>query len=240
LVIAGAPDPAHEMAIDEALLAHALETRCPDPVLRLYRWASPALSIGAKLDLPDGVAARCRRAGMAVVRRPTGGGAVLHDGDLTYAVVAPHGRRGVLETYGWVAGGLLEGLRTLGLEARVVEHGGPSRALACFAVPTGADLEVGGRKICGSAQVRRDGWFLQHGSIPLADVRPRARELLGVEDAASTCMALELPGIIWEDLSRGLTLGFERLWGEAPRVRGLSARERELVEKCLQDPLAMV
>ncbi len=228
------------MAIDEALLAHAREARRPDAVLRLYRWPSPALSIGAKLKLSSDVAQRCHRAGVTIVRRPTGGGAVLHDRDLTYAVVAPYQSRGVLETYRWVAQGLIGGLKMLGLEARIVEHEGPSRAMACFAVPTGADLDVRGRKICGSAQVRRLGWFLQHGSIPLADLRCRTRELLGVEDEASTCLELELPGVIWEDLSRSLTLGFERLWGQAPRIRGLSTRERELVEECLQDPLAMV
>ncbi|MGH2770875.1 MAG: lipoyl protein ligase domain-containing protein, partial [Actinomycetota bacterium] len=75
---AEASDPAHVMAIDEALLAHAAEARRPEAMLRLYRWALPTLSIGAKLELPSDVARRCRRAGVAIVRRPTGGGAVLH------------------------------------------------------------------------------------------------------------------------------------------------------------------
>jgi lipoate-protein ligase A len=251
-VVAEASDPAQVMAVDEALLAHALEVRQHEALLRLYRWGSPALSIGAKLELPGDVAQRCQRAGVTVVRRVTGGGAVLHDGDLTYAVVAPYGSRGVLETYRWVAAGLCEGLRMLGLEAGVVEHAGSSRggglpgqrtasaALACFAVPTGADLEVRGRKICGSAQVRRGGWFLQHGSIPVADLRSRTRELLGIEDETSTCLERELPGTTWEDLWASLALGFERLWGRAPRIRPLSVRERELADQWLHDPLVMV
>ena len=110
-------------------------------------------------------------------RRATGGGCVLHDGDVTYSVVAPEAGQSVLEAYRWVAGGLMAGLRLLGVEASVAEHPAIGRRLDCFAVATGADLEVEGRKVCGSAQVRRLGWFLQHGSLPIVDIRAKTASL---------------------------------------------------------------
>jgi lipoate-protein ligase A len=81
----------------------------------------------------------------------------------------------------------------------------------------GADLEVGGAKICGSAQVRRRGWFLQHGSIPISDVRD---ETYGVmqhpETNVSTCIELLRPGTSWEEVADCVILGFSRAWGAAP------------------------
>lgn len=220
------------MAVDEALLEAAIARGRDEAVVRLYRWANPALSVGAKQDVPRDVLDRCAAAGVEVVRRPTGGGAVLHLHDLTYAVVAPGRGMGVLGIYRWVAEGLVAGFAALGLEASVVEHAGGGRALACFALPTGADLVVGGRKICGSAQVRRGGWFLQHGSIPVGDVRARTAELLGppaVDD--STCVDRERPGTEWDELAGALEHGFRTAWGEPSGVRSLDGSERALVSR---------
>lgn len=215
------------MAVDEALLERAVGGGRRTPVVRLYGWASPTLSVGAHLEVPGEVLRRCAEAGVQVVRRPTGGGAVLHHGDLTYSVVAPHGGRSVLETYVWVAGALVEGLRLLGLEGRVADHGGPARAFACFAEPTGADLEVGGRKICGSAQLRSKEWFLQHGSIPILDIRSKADELLGVRSGNRwTCLANIRPGTTREEVAASLAAGFGRVFGEPPLRRGLTSDER--------------
>jgi len=196
------------MALDVGLLAASIALQRRDPVVRIYAWNPPALSVGAKVDLPHEVRERCAAAGVDVVHRATGGGCVLHDGDVTYSVVAPETGRSVLEVYRWVTAGLIAGLRLLGIEASVAEHsGGPGgrssplseakrtgcgsplargtlrrsgprvdspateRPMDCFAVANGADLEAEGRKICGSAQVRRQGWLLQHGSLPIVDSR---------------------------------------------------------------------
>lgn len=208
------------MALDGAVLATSIARHRPEAIVRVYAWARPALSIGVHTNLPEAVEARCRAAGVAVVRRPTGGGCVLHDGDVTYSVVAPDGGRSVREAYGWVAHALSAGLATLGIDARVADHEGAGRPLDCFAVPTGADLAVAGRKICGSAQVRRGGWFLQHGSIPIADQRTRTAELLGsMPDERSTCLDHVRPGAAWEDLARALVDGFAAVWGSPATVR---------------------
>jgi lipoate-protein ligase A len=127
----------------------------------------------------------------------------------------------VLEAYRWVAGGLIAGLRLLGIEAAVAEHPATGRPLDCFSAATGADLEVGGRKICGSAQLRRQGWFLQHGSVPVVDIRARtARVLGGSVDQTSTCLQRSRPGTTWEEAASALIAGFAAAWGAEPRRRG--------------------
>jgi len=255
LLEAGELTPAANMALDLGVLGASLATERPDPVVRVYGWRPATVSVGAKIDLPEGVRRRCTAAGIDVVQRATGGGCVLHDRDVTYSVVAPVAGRSVLEAYRWVAGGLVAGLRLLGIEATVAQHQGDpgmlrrsgprgdipavGRPLDCFAVATGADLEVGGRKICGSAQVRRRGWFLQHGSLPIVDIREKMATLLGDSaDRTSTCVEESRPGTTWSETASALIAGFaaawgaepcrrrpERLewgsWGEAPQYRGV-------------------
>lgn len=209
------------MAVDAALLAWAVRTHPQRPVLRLYRWARPALSLGVHQRVSDELAGRCAERGVHVVRRPTGGTAVLHGDDLTYSVVAPSGGRGVLEAYSWVAEGLIAGLALVGIPAEVGSRGtGPDGALAldarsaCFATTVGADLKAGGAKICGSAQVRRSGWFLQHGSIPMGDNRPLTADLLRHPGRnLSTCIDLLSPGTTTDELAGALVKGFESRWG---------------------------
>jgi lipoate-protein ligase A len=139
------------------------------PALRLYRWKPPALSLGRFQPAEDVDDAACRRLGVAVVRRPTGGRALLHGGDLTYAVALrrPDGPAGTVDAvYRYLAAGLIAGLARLGVQAGVARHDGPAGPV-CFASQQGADLRVGNRKLCGSAQVNRGGVVLQHGSILL-------------------------------------------------------------------------
>lgn len=160
-------DAAAQMAADEALLDAVVAGALP--ALRLYRWSRPALSLGRFQPDDDVDADACARLGVEVVRRPTGGRGLLHGGDLTYAVamprpVGPEG--GVDQVYRHLAAGLIAGLARLGVEAAVARHDGPAGPI-CFAGQQGADLRVGDRKLCGSAQVRRAGAVLQHGSVLL-------------------------------------------------------------------------
>lgn len=203
------------MVVDEALLVHALQRQVPDPMVRVYQWPSPALSVGRHQSLGYEFVAACRLHHIAIVRRPTGGTAVLHKGDVTYCVVGPTRSMGVMETYRWVADGLIAAFDRLGLTAAVAEHLPPSRkSVACFAASMGADLEVEQRKVCGSAQLRRKGWFLQHGSIPVFDERPLTEELLGAEGLQrSTCLKILRPQTTPEEVVEALTEGFEKVWG---------------------------
>ena len=131
--------------------------------------ARAALSLGRFQPDADVDRAACGALGVDVVRRPTGGRALLHGGDLTYAVALPRpaGRAGtVAAVYELVAGALRAGLARLGVDARIASNDGPFGPV-CFAGRQGSDLRVGDRKLCGSAQVHRDGGVLQHGSILL-------------------------------------------------------------------------
>lgn len=158
------------------------------PALRLYRWDPPALSLGRFQPDDDVDRGACRRLGVEVVRRPTGGRALLHGGDLTYAVAMPRppGAAGSVDAvYRLLASGLIAGLAGLGVEAAVARHDGPAGAV-CFASQQGADLRVGERKLCGSAQLHRDGAVLQHGSILLTRLPFDETDLLhGPHDRAA-------------------------------------------------------
>jgi len=149
------------MAIDEAILVARMRGEVPN-TLRLYRWEPSAVSLGMFRPLDDIDLEACRRLGVDVVRRPTGGGTVYHDreGEITYSVVVDAGSLGnpdVLASYAILCSGLVEACRLLGLEAEL-RPGGPR---AC------PNVVVGGRKLSGNAQVWRKGIILQHGTFLL-------------------------------------------------------------------------
>lgn len=139
------------------------------PVLRLYSWVRPCLSLGYAQR--DGWVDRERLAGLGVevVRRPTGGRALLHlPGEITYCVVLPS-EGSVREAFQRLAGRLASALRSLGVPVDTAGGGGapPSTAdPSCLAVIAPGEVTAGGRKLVGSAQVRRRGRLLQHGQIP--------------------------------------------------------------------------
>jgi lipoate-protein ligase A len=167
------------MAVDEALLEACRNLSAPPgsrPVLRLYGWSVPTLSLGRFQDALQSVdQGFCRDRGIPLVRRPTGGAAVLHDREVTYAVVGRVGEPpfagSVLETYRGIAEGIARGLRLLGVEPDL-PAAAPARRVAersaqCFAEASSYEITFAGRKVVGAAQVRRRGAALQHGSILL-------------------------------------------------------------------------
>src|SRR5512145_3061472 len=123
----GPASGARNMAIDEGLLAEAAAGKAP-PLLRLYTWSPPAVSLGRFQDAAGSVnAGACRERGIDIVRRITGGRAVLHDQELTYSVIAPADGLfpdDVLGTYKMIAAALLAGLRNLGIAAEMVSRSG--------------------------------------------------------------------------------------------------------------------
>lgn len=171
------------MALDEALMAHA--AHAGHWVLRVYAWSRPTLSLGrnqraAGLYDEEAIAA----AGVGVVRRPTGGRALLHDAEVTYSVTAPLATAGSLrEAYGRINRILVAGLRRLGVDAGIADASGGARVLPpglapCFDLPAPGELVAGGRKLVGSAQWREGGALLQHGSILVDGDQSLAASLL--------------------------------------------------------------
>ncbi len=187
LLNTGLADGATNMAIDEAIMQAVAEGRSP-PTLRFYGWQPPCVSVGyaqslrAEIDLEA-----CRRKGYDVVRRPTGGRAVLHIDELTYSVVAPRDEPRVagdiLTSYRRLSQGLIAGLRLLGCEAVEADRRGErveTASAACFEVPSHYEVTALGRKLIGSAQVRRRNAVLQHGALPLCGDVSRLAEVLAL------------------------------------------------------------
>jgi len=161
------------MAVDEAL-AEAVDAGASPPVLRLYRWAPPCLSLGFAQPYGAADAGFCAAHGIDVVRRPTGGRAVLHHLELTYCVCAPLGRppftRDLQAAYQGICRALVAGLRRLGVAAELSgtpESGmvKPTQAIPCFIGPAAGEVVAQERKLVGSAMRRVGDAILQHGSI---------------------------------------------------------------------------
>lgn len=224
-----APRPgARQMALDEALFQEAEAGREVLPVLRFYRWAPPCLSLGRHQDPAMAADADfCRAHGIDVVRRPTGGLAVLHDDEVTYCVAAPLDRPpfeglNLQETYARIAVALVEGFRSLGLPAELSRRKAsptPLSAAPCFQVPTENEILVSGRKVVGSAQRRGRRAFLQHGAVPLSlDYRLLLKATgRGGEDEAPYRAAFAglrdfLPDLTAEALRDALLQGFRKVF----------------------------
>jgi lipoyl(octanoyl) transferase len=164
---------AENMALDEAIMDAVAAGESP-PTLRFYAWSPPCLSLGKRQPL-DGVdLARCRADGIDVVRRATGGFAILHTDELTYSVTTrpddPRADGAILDAYRKLSQGLLAGLQRLGTAPEmnpVVPGGVHNVSAACFEMPSAYEIVVGQRKLIGSAQARPAGRVLQHGSLPL-------------------------------------------------------------------------
>lgn len=210
------------------------------PAVRFYTWNPPALSLGRFQTEDDVDRDACARLGVDVVRRPTGGRALLHGGDLTYAIALarPDGPAGRVDSlYATLAEGLVAGLRNVGVAAAVAHHDGPDGPV-CFAGAQGADLRVGNRKVCGSAQVRRGRTVLQHGAILLRRLAFDETDLLvgapgrsRLRDATVTLEELDAsiePRVVATALMDGFqeSFGIRLIPERAHRPRPLVAVER--------------
>ncbi len=173
LLNTGYRDGATNMAVDEAILRGVAEGSSP-PTLRFFAWQPACLSLGQAQPAGDVDFEACRALGVDVVRRPTGGRAILHVDELTYSVAAradePRVQGGIVESYRRLSEGLLAGLLHIGVPVRQVERPDShdrDQGPVCFEVPSNYEIVVDGHKLIGSAQVRRNGAMLQHGSLPL-------------------------------------------------------------------------
>lgn len=227
------------MAIDCALLD--LVRAGEGAVLRVYRWQPWCLSFGRHEPVlrrygKANISAR----GVDVVRRPTGGRAVWHARELTYALAQPASSAPLRESYRAIHGMMAEAVRRLGAPALLAAD--PPRvpgvgAGACFALPVGGEVVIAGRKVVGSAQLREDGALLQHGSMLLEDDQGMVRELSGdgAMPAAEITMsaALGRPVVFLEaaaavrDAARAWRPGCEDLADPSPILERAHQHEAE-------------
>lgn len=222
------------MAVDDVLLRRYAEGVHAPPTLRLYGWRPAGLSLGRRQTSPIAPSA-------TVVRRPTGGQAVLHDDERTYAVAGslrrPPFPGGVLDTYARIAAALVAGLRRFGLDT-VATTPSPRRSsampISCFDVLGAHEIAWRGRKLVGSAQVRARGGFLQHGSIPRSLDAERLRGALGAPiDAERFTDLSRAMGRVpsFEEIDAALLAGFSETFGCTFEEDALTAAEREAVER---------
>jgi lipoate-protein ligase A len=228
LLRTGTGTGAYNMALDEELLARS-QAGERLPVLRFYEWSPPAISLGRFQKVEASVdTAACRKYGIDIVRRITGGRAVLHHRELSYSIIAridnPLFPSGVLGTYKVIASCLVAGLRTLGIPAEIVMRGGAHASLvekhaknpACFSSPSWYEITVKGKKIIGSAQRRQSCAFLQHGSIFLDFESDLAAEVIpgsSISDTATSIKRELARDVPLEDVIQAFIYGFNKELG---------------------------
>lgn len=218
---------AWNMAVDELILESVCRGVAP-PTLRLYDWSPPCLSLGYAQTVSE-VDLHClHENGWDIVRRPTGGRAILHADELTYSVVLPVDNElaagSIVDSYRRLSRALVVAMESLGAQvtAERQEEIHASGAI-CFETPSHYELTVGGRKLIGSAQMRRSGGLLQHGSLPLRGKLSRVVDALWFQEDAQRDMAREqvfaraitlseaLGGreVTWNQVSAALITGFQ-------------------------------
>lgn len=189
---------AANMALDQAIALACAAGESP-PTLRFYRWHPPAVSLGRHQPLADLDVAAVADYGYDLVRRTTGGRAILHIDELTYSVAAaatePRVAGGVMDAYLRLSNALVAGLQRVGVAADKAGgdvRTGPDVSAACFEVPSAYEITVQGRKLMGSAQSRRAKYVLQHGSLPLRGDITRLIDVLQLEAEARSHLRRQL------------------------------------------------
>ncbi|MDQ3848742.1 MAG: lipoate--protein ligase family protein [Thermoproteota archaeon] len=194
----GYNDAALNMAIDEVLIENGEET----PVLRIYGWRPAAVSIGYFQSMKEEVDLdKCNQMGVDVVRRLTGGGAVLHEFELTYSFVTKEYPRNILESYAWVCEAVVMSLQRMGFDARFVALN---------------DIVIAGKKVSGNAQTRRNEMLLQHGTLLLGVDVDKMFSVLKVPSEKTRDKIIKdakervtsLTGITFDDLTLSLKTSF--------------------------------
>jgi lipoate-protein ligase A len=224
---------AWNMAVDEALL-ESISNHDQPPTLRLYDWQPYTLSLGLAQPAGDVNLSELQNRGWDLVRRPTGGRAILHADEMTYSVTAPIEnpilRGNVIESYRRISTALVEALQLVGLCAdskpKKMEETHLSKDPVCFQFPSDYEITYLDKKVVGSAQARKKGGILQHGSIPLHGDITRIIEVLNYPNSkdkilaqeklikrASTIEASLGMRVSWSDMADAMIRGFEEKLG---------------------------
>lgn len=221
---------AWNMAVDEAILETASRSETP-PTLRIYAWDPPCLSLGFAQPIEDVDLEKLESKSWDIVRRPTGGRAILHTDELTYSVAGPDNeprlKGDILSSYRRISTALLAALEMLAVPVQALPkrntQSEPNVEPVCFEVPTNYEITADDKKLVGSAQARRGDGVLQHGSLPLTGDLSRITQILAYpseEDRqnaktrllANATTMTEVLGIevTWEEAAAALENGFEQ------------------------------
>jgi len=220
---------------------HALAESCArsgEAVLRFYGWSSPTISFGRN-EPSEGLydLQSAARIGIDFVRRPTGGRAVLHDSELTYAVAAPLDDVGRLRSwYRRINRGLVRGLADLGAVVELHETDAPAPRPdegPCFRAPVSDEVAWNGRKLVGSAQVRLGKALLQHGSLILSGDQVAVTELRGDPPNEAPSTLAEALGTVpsLQEVSASLRAGLAEEFGGEWDAGGMSEEELDAASR---------
>lgn len=250
LICWGPADGPTQMAIDEAIWQGVAEGRVP-PTLRLYAWEPPCLSLGRHQSAEEVNREALAAAGYGLVRRPTGGRAILHADELTYAVAAPLSdpvaRGDLLASCRRISQGLLAALARLGVrDATAHERKAPAlTGPICFETPGEFEIVVRGRKLIGSAQMRGRGALLQHGALPLSGDMARICPFLNppadptrVRARATTLAEVLGREVSWEEAARAIAEGFVHALGLGLEPGELTPWEMETAQRLRREKYA--
>ena len=247
----GERDGATNMAIDEAILRGVADGSSP-PTLRFFAWRPACLSLGQAQPAGDVDFDACRALGVDVVRRPTGGRAILHVDELTYSVAAPESEArvqgGIVESYRRLSEGLLAGLSRIGLPVQQVErpdNHDRDQGPVCFEVPSNYEIVFDGHKLVGSAQVRKNGVVLQHGSLPLVGDIARICDVLATKPDRERVRARAITveraigrAVTFDSAARSMAEGFASLLNLRLEPGDLTPPERVWAEELRRDKYA--
>lgn len=204
------------MEIDRALLDFAIENSS-SPILRLYGWKKPTLTLGRNQSNLGINQQYCEFKEINIVKRPTGGRAVLHDNELTYCFIAStdffKNGNSVIESYKEISQALILGFAKLGIPLAFPDYKKVSvKDGYCMAISTGSDLNYNGKKLIGSAQFRKQNYILQHGSILIDIDNTVLSNIFGSEDTQPNHITLKsiLPNFKnIDELANCIKSGFE-------------------------------
>lgn len=243
----------YNMAIDEAIM-QAVAQGQSQPTLRLYAWSPLCLSLGYGQRIRDVDLERLAKHKWDIVRRPTGGKAILHGDELTYSVSIPKdhdlAQGDIVESYRRISEALMLALQYLGLSPASEKQAKGNTGLGpvCFEVPSHYEITSNGKKLIGSAQVRRRDGILQHGTLPLwgditricdalAYASGEERELAKqvIDEHATTLESVLGERISWDDVANMIAKGFADTFDIDFEIGELTQHEIELVNQFLED-----
>ncbi len=258
LLLTPAARGAWNMAVDEAILEHVGRGEAA-PTLRLYAWQPPCLSLGHAQAVAEVDFGRLQERGWEMVRRLTGGRAILHTDELTYSVIAPPDEPrlagSLLQSYQRLGGALLAAVRSLGLSAEMKERALEAKKATpnpvCFEMPSSYEITVNGRKLIGSAQARRREGVLQHGSLPLTGDLTRITQVLvytheaerqeaaqRLQARAATLEALLGHHVSWDAVAQAFVQAFEVELNLKFAPGALSESERQRADELVREKYA--
>lgn len=247
----------YNMSVDEAVMESHRAGLVP-PTIRFYQWSPPGLTLGYFQRIEEVVDENaCEENDIDIVRRLTGGRAILHDDELTYSLIIDEKYdylpKSILESYKIISGGIVSAIQSLGLEVKLkaVEKNKKTPkgfSSACFDAPSWYEVVFGDKKLVGSAQTRKKGIILQHGSIPFSiDVDTLYQVLKTSSDRVKVKMKkLFLNQATALDWETSFNLGYEELksalikaWQNRFDIElkpgKLISREKELIDKLIKD-----